>query len=375
MKHDVLITGATGLIGGEIAWRLMRQGRRVWCVIRSGSFADAAARLELRFSLSGQACDWSRLVALPGDILLKNFGLQASALEHLREVCSHVIHCAAETSFARDNHCQEINVDGTRNVLEVSSAFKSTLFHVSSAAVCLEPPKEKFKRGGNGSPLPRFKRSSEFGTQVIREEMAYAGYANDYVISKRRCEEILLEAPVNSVILRPSIVMSEGVSAREFARSILWVFPLIRKLGILPMFGNELIDAVSVRFVAESIVRMLNRPLKHRVYHISAGPNDSISWRELFENLTENGHDYQGVRFDPNVDWAAFGGSGRRIRKTKDAVGYYLPFMRGGVVYDRKRLEECLGKDLPECPRGSEYCAALLDQITQREALSEAARP
>jgi thioester reductase-like protein len=46
MTGDVLITGATGLIGGEIALRLMKAGRRVWCVIRSGTFAEAAARLE-----------------------------------------------------------------------------------------------------------------------------------------------------------------------------------------------------------------------------------------------------------------------------------------------------------------------------------------
>jgi nucleoside-diphosphate-sugar epimerase len=43
MTGDVLITGATGLIGGEIALRLMKAGRRVWCVIRSGTFAEAAA--------------------------------------------------------------------------------------------------------------------------------------------------------------------------------------------------------------------------------------------------------------------------------------------------------------------------------------------
>ncbi len=46
MKGDVLLTGATGLIGGEIVVWLMKRGRRVWCLVRSGSFTEAAVRLE-----------------------------------------------------------------------------------------------------------------------------------------------------------------------------------------------------------------------------------------------------------------------------------------------------------------------------------------
>jgi hypothetical protein len=35
VKGEVLLIGATGLISGEIAWRLMIAGRRVWCLVRS----------------------------------------------------------------------------------------------------------------------------------------------------------------------------------------------------------------------------------------------------------------------------------------------------------------------------------------------------
>ena len=245
MNGDVLITGATGLIGGEIAWRLMNSGRRVWCVVRSKSFAEAATRLERRFALSGQSCDWPRLVALPGDVTQEMLGIPSETLRHLLKECRHVIHCAADTSFAAHNRCAKVNLTGTRNVLNVCAALGPhvRLFHTSSAVVCSSRREESLT----------FNPQSAIGnpqSQIIHEADFPAGFSNDYVLSKRNCEQLVLQSSVDAVILRPSIVLSHGVNSAEFARSILWVLPVIRRLGVLPLNGAEPLDMVSVHFVA-----------------------------------------------------------------------------------------------------------------------------
>ncbi|MBI4325239.1 MAG: SDR family oxidoreductase [Chloroflexi bacterium] len=413
MKGDVLLTGATGLIGGEIAARLMKRGRRVWCLVRSRSFAEAAARLERRFALSGEHCDWSKLVALPGDVTEDFLCLADETIIHLRRECTQIIHGAADTSFAVGNSCHPVNLAGTRNVLNLCALLGPhvRLFHTSSAVVCLEP--ENPPQGSTGhwpvpsgdppdgmvgarrkaancpflkciTPISVGGSTTDAGespalptsrSTLIHEDMPYRGFANDYVRSKRRCEEIVLQSPVDAVILRPSIVLSHGVNSREFARSVAWVMPVIRSLGVLPLRGDERIDLVSVRFVAEAVAEMLERPLAHRIYHLSAGPEAAVSWKELLDALTQGGHDFSDVRFDPDLDWEAFGRAEPPLCRRKVLMNHYLPFLHAGVVYDCSRLKHALGDDFPPCPKAIEYCAQLLDWFTERESFEEALNP
>ena len=269
MRGDVLITSATGLVGGEAAIRLIRAGWRAWCVVRSGSYAEAAARLERRFGESRTECDWSRLVALPGNITEPLLGLDPRALGYLRDRCRRVIHCAAETSFAPGNRCLAVNLAGTENVLRLCAALgrETRLFYTSSAVVCLRPERS-----------------------VVSEQAPYGGFSNEYVLSKRRCEDLVRESGVNAVVLRPSIVLSHGLRSPEHARAVLWVLPVIRALGALPMTGDERVDVVSVGYVAEAMARIIDRPLTHRVLHLSAGVESSVTWKVIFETLTGAGY-------------------------------------------------------------------------------------
>jgi hypothetical protein len=108
---------------------------------------------------------------------------------------------------------------------------------------------------------------------LISEGQPYAGYANDYVLSKRHCEELVLQSPVNAVVLRPRIVLSHRVNGRDFAKSVLWVLPVMRSLGVLPLSGEEPIDAVSVSFVAEAVVKLLGRPVPFKRVAADASPH------------------------------------------------------------------------------------------------------
>ncbi len=372
---------------------------------------------------------------MPGDVTRELLGLNTQTLHHLRDQCTHIIHCAADTSFAARNRCCQVNLAGTENILRLCSWLgpQVRLFFMSSAVVTQgstghwpvssgDPPDgtERVQRTAVKVPFPRCATPISVGESptdagespalptsrgvLIQEDMPYRGSANDYVRSKRVCEEIVLQSPVAAVILRPSIVLSHGVNSREFARSVPWVMPVIRSLGVLPLRGDERIDLVSVRFVAEAVVKILERPLTpslcpiggegarragegcsddargskglyHRIYHISAGPETSISWKELLDALTQGGHDYSAVRFDPDLDWATFRKADPRLWRLKEFVNHYLPFMRADVVYDCSRLKQALGNDFPPCPKATDYCAQLLDLFTEREAFAEALNP
>jgi hypothetical protein len=208
----------------------------------------------------------------------------------------------------------------------------------------------------------------------VDEATPTTGFANDYVRSKRLCENLVLRSGIDSVILRPSIVLSQGLRSRHFARSILWVFPVIKALGALPMSGNKQIDVVTVGFVAKAVSAILQRRIDHRIYHVSAGKEASVGWRALFSSLTDAGYEYGHVRFH-EPDWQAFGRSQRRLLRLKSMLDHYLPFMGSGVIYDNSRLRRCLLEDFPMCAKATEYCPELLSQFTEREAFDEASKP
>ena len=65
-----LVTGATGLLGGEIAAALVKRGWSVRAIARAGSGQSSARRLRARLNDSGDArlMDTPQMSALAGDV-------------------------------------------------------------------------------------------------------------------------------------------------------------------------------------------------------------------------------------------------------------------------------------------------------------------
>lgn len=111
----VLVTGATGFLGGALAQRLAREGARVRALARAPERAD-----------------WLR--GTPGiEIVYGDVTRPDSLIDAMRD-CAVVFHVAA--AFGSRGLQQAVNVEGTRNVvLAAADAGVSRLVHVSSIAV------------------------------------------------------------------------------------------------------------------------------------------------------------------------------------------------------------------------------------------------
>jgi len=192
----VLVTGATGFLGGAVARRLQATGHEVLGTGRDLSAGQRLVHEGIRFE--------------PADIR------QAEAVGELCGEQDVVIHCAALSSpWGPATELHAINVDGTRHVVDACRARGvKRLVHISTPGIYV----------GLGDRL------------LVQEDAALPPKpANSYVRTKLAAEAIVTKAHaagLESVILRPRGIYGPGDTV---------VLPrLIRALevGRLPRIGN-----------------------------------------------------------------------------------------------------------------------------------------
>jgi len=352
MGDTVLVTGGTGLIGGEVISTLLARGWTVRATARGASDLDAGKRIQERLAMSPQSAgDPKRLTCLAGSVTAPNLGLQPAAFEGV----STLLHCAGETSFNEDEKCWKTNVGAAEQLVDLGRRLPKPprIFFVSTASVLMSP------------------RHTE-----LTEDLPFGGYDNGYTRSKRRAEEILLASGLDVTILRPTIVFSRGVQDRKMARAMLWVIPALIELGSAPVDPDSRIDIIPVDYAADAIERMLHvRTPKHRCYHISAGARSSVTCSEFQE---------AAARVDPRAREITLSATPRTRpgraqdllrRRLEDSISYYVPFMSADIVYSSARLQAEIGSGLGHSPKVTQYVHTLLGQFEYQEGIQESARP
>lgn len=172
----VLVTGATGFVGGHLARRLIREKAEVTLLVRTGSDAKTISD----FESSG-----ARLVY--GDL---------TSPESVREAVrgqAYVFHCAAlyrEAKFP-DQAYMQVNFEGTRNLLQAcGQAGVKRIVHTSTIGVhshIENPPADE-----NEPYLP---------TDAYQESKTQA---------EKLARGMFESGALNGVILRPAMIWGEG---------------------------------------------------------------------------------------------------------------------------------------------------------------------
>ncbi len=351
----MFLTGATGLIGGEILPRAAKSMSKVWALVRADDDEHARRRLEERAFRGAYALP-DAAVPVAGDICAPGLGIRPERLEQVRDECTDILHVAGHTFFDDEDLSDAVNAGGAREVLAFARSCRNLrrLFYMSSAAVNCGPA----------------------GT-VIEEDQPFEGFANGYVRSKRRAEKVFKVDDLDVVILRPSIVTAHPLTDRRFNREIAWVIPLMERLGIVPLTGGERVDLVPVDYTADAVVRLLaNRSLEKACYHISAGPDACVTTEAIRKVLETREGNQRTIRYVTDEEWAEEKARTRASRRAlMTAIEYYLPFLRAGVVFSNRRLQEELDGNLPPCRPFTDYVNDIITRFSMRDALEQSMMP
>ena len=348
MQKRVLLSGATGLIGGELMLILAAKGIYSTAVVRAPDAAAARVRLLDRLQKSAlYKPEFAQLVsAVAGNIEAPDFGLKDSVLQSFEVI----LHSAANTSFKADANVYAVNIKAATNFAGILKNLKPSQrgFFVGTAAVTMEP------RG------------------VITEDMPFAGYANDYIRSKRDAETLLRATGAPFVSLRPGIVLSRGIDDAKLARNMLWAIPVMAELGNVPLDPLARLDFAPVDFVASAFAEMLlKNDFAHDCYHVSTG-EASMTFHALADELvlTMPGIKKLVMRGRDYVPVPSFA----RQRWMFAALQPYLPFLTADAVFSNARLRAEIGSQAV-APAPISYLGDLLGTFSLSDAVRQMYTP
>ncbi|WP_247231381.1 SDR family NAD(P)-dependent oxidoreductase [Telluribacter sp. SYSU D00476] len=248
---NILITGATGLVGSAVARRLIQEGHTVRALHRAGSDRSLLREVE------------DRVQWVEGDIL------DIYSLEQAIQDTDYVVHAAAVVSFVpRDQDAMyKVNVEGTANV--VNTCLKlgvRKLCQISSVAALGRPDLRKVG-GGHDIVITEDQRWEESPTNTH--------YAKTKYLSELEVWRGVAEG-LKAVIVNPSLVLGEGDWDRSSTRLFRYVYEE------KPFYTEGLMNYVDVLDVAEAVYRLLFSDITAERFVLSAG---SMTYQELFNKV------------------------------------------------------------------------------------------
>jgi nucleoside-diphosphate-sugar epimerase len=357
----LVLTGATGFIGGTVLVTLMNAGliERLVCLVRAANAAEALVRLRV----SAIRCGLPHVRAqrlTEANVMVGDLGgdFTEADLARLTEA-SHVINCAAIASFSMNSQVLDINV---RDTLRFASHFAGSrvlrrFLHVSTAMAC----------GTQCSPVVP---ESAFGyNENEGEGEGETNHLVPYTQSKRDVERLLRiyypSLPV--VVVRPSIVVGHTVLGTLPSPSIFWVFRVVHGARRFSAKAMTRLDVVSVDDCARALALLAVKPkLAFDTYHVSAG-SEAPTIGQIIGAMDEatgiSGKRYSICaprdfrRIACDVVGRHNSGAARLI---EHALGIYAGFANLDYQFDNRRLREEIGfEPLPfidyvsECVRTS----------------------
>lgn len=261
MRKSILLTGATGFVGKQLMQLLVKHGHHVYIVVRNKLGKTPEQRLaqlvdeELR----------TEVTLINGDLSQDGAGISQEDLDLMHGEVDTVIHSAALVKFDQDlaDELQEINVEGTRRMLEVATAIEARNFYYVSTAYTagrlLDVHEELHPIDGEfHNPYERTKCTAEH---------LVAGSANDRM---------------HTAIFRPSVII--GDSKTGLADTSLTIYGFIKGIRLFSRkmgkeFHNRTFrlqadphatqNVVPVDYVCEALAAAVDQGVQGGVYHVT----------------------------------------------------------------------------------------------------------
>ncbi|HML05494.1 MAG TPA: SDR family oxidoreductase [Methanobacterium sp.] len=345
MSGCILLTGANGFLGTQIASRILKQyNQEILVLIRGKSKEDSVNRLcrawwefpELLKEVN------NRIHVLNGDISKNELGMKKEEYDKLVQTVTHVIHTAADWSLKSSlEELQKTNVQGTQNVLKLAQLAHNhhgleRFSHISTAYVA----------GGKMGKVSEDSLTSEYG------------FLSDYEKTKFESEIEVKKSQFDVSIFRPSMIV--GDSSTGYIKTFNTVYVPLKlylngKLKVIPVLPSMKINLVPVDYVADSVVKLtFDKRAVNKTFHLTAPKESLPTVKELIKFVKEWSRDNLGIKLSDPVYMplntskikkiSSFGNLfGKGTAKLLETMNTLSPYFNENREYERDNIEELMG--------------------------------
>ena len=274
------ITGATGVVGNEIAAHLLANSRhRLLLLIRAADdrqVLERLAELGAYWKISPDILR-ERVEIVRGDTELPRFGLTEPFFRKIAETATHIVHCAAMVRMNLPlDEARRSAVRGAENVVELAHACRQSgqlqkVEFLSTVGVAGRRP----------------------GVLTEHWITAPRAFHNTYEQAKAEAENVVAdacEAGLPITVFRPSMVVGDSVTGRiirfQVFYHLLEFLSGRRTFGLYPALGNASLDLVPVDYISRVVCWSSETATTvGRILHLCAGPEEAIPLNELRERV------------------------------------------------------------------------------------------
>ncbi len=259
MRHTVLMTGGTGMVGRDLLPKICSQEsvEKVIALTRGNAMLPAHQKIE----------------AVCGDVRLPDLGLQHDVKQSIAKAVTTIIHGAAETSFASGlSAARAVNVGGTENITRFATDCPrlKAFCHLSTVYVC-------GKRTG-----------------TIREgELEHnSGFVNAYEQSKYEAEQLVASQAhrLPTTVLRLSTILGrslDGAVTKSGAIHYALRFFFHSLAPMVPGTKESLVDLIALDYAVDSIsLAALDQFRPGSTWHVCGG-SDAFSLEQFLEETLQ----------------------------------------------------------------------------------------
>lgn len=345
MSGSILLTGANGFLGTQIALRLLKHhDHKITALVRGKNKEDAVNRLYRAWWEFPELLEeiGNRIHVVNGNISKNGLGMEKNEYEKLVQTVTHVIHTAADWSLRSSlEKLQKINVQGTQNVLKLAQlAHKNhgleRFSHVSTAYVV----------GGKMGIIFEDSLTSEYG------------FLSDYEKTKFESEVRVRKSSFDISIFRPSMIV--GDSSTGYIKTFNTLYVPLRlylngKLPLIPVSRSMKINLVPVNYVADAVINLtFDKRAVNKTFHLTA-PNESLpTIEELLKFVKAWSNENIDVKLNDPIYMPLnalfiqkvasmghlFGKGTAKLLETMDTLS---PYFNENREYQRDNADELLG--------------------------------
>lgn len=245
----VLVTGATGFLGSEVARQLVAEGHKVRVLARKGAKQDLLTDIKDQIEFA------------EGDVT------EVMSLDEAMQEMQHVYHLAAYVGFGGKRDAEklhEINVEGTANVVNAAcKAGVTRMVATSSMAAFGRPPAQGIV----------ITEELQWQSSKLNSEYAKSKYAAEREVHRGIAEGL------DAVMVNPALIFGRGRKGENTMQIVAQI-----KSGKLPAVPWGATNVVDVRDVARGHLLAMEKGKTGERYFLGG---ENLAWVEIVKILAD----------------------------------------------------------------------------------------